>query len=200
MDGLFASQMRSQSGGAELVWLESPLVLCRQRDHRRRHPTARPATASAAQYDLRWAALEIVWIVLIFFLFAGSPPPDAGESHYLVKAKHYWDPAWCAGDLFLESRDAHLTYYWTFGWLTRWFSLDASAWIGRLVTWGLLAWSWRRLSLGDRAAAAVVAAVGRVAALVVAELQLGARAGRGRLRGEDGRVRVRVSGPGGGRP
>ncbi len=95
---------------------------------------------------MRCAAFEIVWLVLLIFLFVGSPPPDAGESHYLVKAKHYWDPTWCAGDLFVESRDAHLTYYWTFGWLTRFFSLEASAWIGRLVTWTLLAVGWRRLS------------------------------------------------------
>src|SRR4051794_18692182 len=96
--------------------------------------------------SLPLAAFEIVWIFLIFFLFAGSLPPDVGESHYLVKAKHYWQPAWCAGDLFLESRDAHATFYWTFGWVTRLCSLMATAWIGRAVTWLLLAWSWRRLS------------------------------------------------------
>ena len=94
----------------------------------------------------RLAAFEVVWIFLIFFLAAGSPPPDVGESHYLVKAKHYWQPQWCAGDLFCESRDAHGVFYWTFGWLTRYFSLPATAWIGRGITWGLLAWSWRRLS------------------------------------------------------
>src|SRR6185312_2973761 len=94
----------------------------------------------------RLAAFEIAWIFLIFFLFAGSLPPDVGESHYLVKAKHYWQPAWCAGDLFVESRDAHGTFYWTFGWVTRFCSLTATAWIGRVITWLLLAWSWRRLS------------------------------------------------------
>jgi len=96
----------------------------------------------------RWrlAAFEIAWIFLIFFLFAGSLPPDVGESHYLVKAKHYWQPSWCAGDLFLESRDAHAVFYWTLGWLTRLYSLTTTAWIGRVVTWLLLAWSWQRLS------------------------------------------------------
>jgi Domain of unknown function (DUF6798) len=97
--------------------------------------------------DSVWlAAIEIVWIFLILFLLAGSPPPDVGESHYLAKAKHYWQPAWCAGDLFLESKDAHGTFYWTFGWVTRLCSLTATAWIGRAITWALLAWSWRRLS------------------------------------------------------
>src|SRR3954451_17199189 len=92
------------------------------------------------------AALEVAAIFLLFFVFAGSLPPDVGESHYLVKAKHYWQPAWCAGDLFLESKDAHGTFYWTFGWVTRICSLAATAWAGRLVSWLLLAWSWRRLS------------------------------------------------------
>jgi hypothetical protein len=95
----------------------------------------------------RWlTAFEVGWIFLIFFLFAGSLPPDVGESHYLVKAKHYWQPGWCAGDLFVESRDAHAVFYWTLGWLTRLCSLTATAWIGRVVTWLLLAWSWQRLS------------------------------------------------------
>jgi hypothetical protein len=92
------------------------------------------------------AAFEVVWIFLIFFLFAGSAPPDVGESHYLTKARHYWQPQWCAGDLFLDSRDAHGVFYWTFGWVTRFCSLEATAWIGRAVTWLLLAWSWQRLS------------------------------------------------------
>jgi hypothetical protein len=106
-----------------------------------------PAASTAAdQASLRWWLLEVVWLFLMCFLFAGSPPPDAGESHYLVKARHYWDPAWCAGELFLESDDAHFTYYWTFGWLTRLFPLAACAWIGRAVTWGLIALAWRRLS------------------------------------------------------
>jgi len=89
---------------------------------------------------------EIVLIFLLMFLFAGWPPPEVNEAHYLAKAKHYWQPAWCAGDHFLESADAHLVFYWTFGWLTSVFSLPTVAWLGRLLTWGLLAWSWRRLS------------------------------------------------------
>ena len=89
---------------------------------------------------------EVVWIFLLFFLVAGSLPPDVGESHYLPKARHYWQPGWCAGDLFLESHDAHWTFYWAYGWITTLVSLPAAAWIGRVVTWVLLAWSWRRLS------------------------------------------------------
>jgi hypothetical protein len=101
---------------------------------------------AAPREPLGWAAMEVVWLLAIFFLFAGSPPPDVGEAHYLAKAKHYWDPSWAAGDLFLESGDAHWVFYWTFGWVTKYASLEATAWIGRFISWLLLAWSWRRLS------------------------------------------------------
>jgi hypothetical protein len=92
------------------------------------------------------AMLEVLLIVSFCYSLAASPPPGVGESHYLAKAKHYWNPAWCEGDLFLESADAHQIFYWTFGWVTRFASLSTTAWIGRFVTWGLLAWSWQRLS------------------------------------------------------
>lgn len=105
------------------------------------------SSATPPQRPSRWlAACEVGFIVLLFFLFAGSPPPDVGESHYLAKARHHWQPEWCAGDLFLESHDAHLAFYWTLGWLANIAPLPAAAWIGRLITWLLLAWSWQRLS------------------------------------------------------
>jgi hypothetical protein len=92
------------------------------------------------------AAAEVTLIFLLFFIHAGWQPPDVNEAHYLAKAKHFWNPDWCPGDFFLESADAHRVFYYTFGWLTRFFSLAGTAWIGRLVTWGLLAAGWRRLS------------------------------------------------------
>src|SRR6187551_2876956 len=89
---------------------------------------------------------EIALIVLLFFLFAGGEPPGINESHYLCKAKHYWNPDWCREDFFLQSTDAHATFYWTFGWLTKFASLANAAWIGRAITWLLQAWAWQRLS------------------------------------------------------
>lgn len=89
--------------------------------------------------------LELVLIFLVFFVQGGAPVPHVNETHYLAKAKHYWDPTWCAGDFFLESADAHLVFYWTVGWLTKLFSLPTVAWIGRVAAWGFLAWSWQRL-------------------------------------------------------
>ena len=96
--------------------------------------------------DWRWQALEVFFIFLVLFLFVGSPPPDAGESHYLVKAKHYWNRDFCRGDLFLESPEAHLVFCWVFGWLTKFCSLDATAWILRVIAWLGFAFAWQRLS------------------------------------------------------
>lgn len=104
-------------------------------------------TGASRSYSWRATAVETLFILLLFFLIAGSPPPNVGESHYLTKAKHYWNPEWCRGDLFLESADAHLAFYWCFGWVTKYCSLEQTAWIGRGVTWLLLAWSWQRLSV-----------------------------------------------------
>ncbi len=85
-------------------------------------------------------------IFAVFFLHGAWPVPDVNETHYLSKAKHYWNPDWCRHDFFLNTPDAHEVFCWTFGWVTKWLSLDATAWLGRLLTWALLAWSWRRLS------------------------------------------------------
>jgi hypothetical protein len=102
-----------------------------------------PHSDSPAQ---RLALVETLFIFLVFFLHGAWPVPDVNEPHYLGKAKHYWDPSWCAGDSFLESRDAHQVFYWSCGWLTRVMPLAAAAWVGRVATWLLLAIAWRRLS------------------------------------------------------
>ncbi|HEX6960782.1 MAG TPA: DUF6798 domain-containing protein [Lacipirellula sp.] len=97
--------------------------------------------------NLRWRrAFEGALIFLIFFIVGGAPAPHVNEAHYLTKAKHYWDASYAPGDLFLDSADPHLVFYWTFGWLTRMVSLPATAWIGRVAAWALLAFAWQRLS------------------------------------------------------
>lgn len=112
-----------------------------------------------------WLAVaETLLVFLAIFLHGATLPPDLNEVHYLGKARHYWNPAWCQGDFFLETADAHQVFYWTFGWLTLdrfGLSLDRVAWIGRLATWVLLAIAWRRLSWAvvPRPVVAVVTAV-----------------------------------------
>jgi len=90
--------------------------------------------------------LEIAAVFAVFFLFGAWKTPDLNETHYIGKAINYWNPDWIPGDPFLESRDAHWTFYFVFGWLSFFCSPPVMAWIGRCVAWGLLAWSWQRLS------------------------------------------------------
>lgn len=92
----------------------------------------------------RW--LEIGLIFGMIAVWVSVQPPEVNEAHYLTKAKHYWNPDFCPGDHFLSSSDAHLTFYWSLGWLTQWLSLSATAWVGRIVCWWMLAASWQRLS------------------------------------------------------
>ncbi|MCU0961719.1 MAG: hypothetical protein MUF48_16620 [Pirellulaceae bacterium] len=94
----------------------------------------------------RPAAREVVLILALIFAYAGTSPPDVNEAHYLTKAKRFWNPQWCQTDAFLDSADAHPVFYVVFGWPTRWVSLAATAWLGRLTVWALVAWAWQRLS------------------------------------------------------
>jgi hypothetical protein len=89
---------------------------------------------------------EIALIFGVFFAQGAYPVPDVNEPNYLGKAIHYWNPGWAAGDFFLNTRDIHQVFYFTFGWLSLWLTPTALAWTGRIMTWGLLAWAWRRLS------------------------------------------------------
>ncbi len=100
------------------------------------------------------AVIEVLLIWGIFSLHAGWPIPDVNESHYLVKAKHFWNPAWIPSDFFLDppagmSRlvEGHLLFYLGVGWWSRFLSRYWFAWLGRAATWLLMAWAWRRLSV-----------------------------------------------------
>ena len=95
--------------------------------------------------EYQWL-LEMLLIAVCFFLYAGQPAPDVNESHYLTKAKHFWDSSYCPGDLFLSSSFSHWLFYVCFGWMTKFMSLTAFAWTGRILTWSLMAFAWQRLS------------------------------------------------------
>ena len=92
------------------------------------------------------SVFEVLIIFAVFAVFGSWPIPDSNEPYYIGKAIHYWQPDWIPNDTFLESKDAHLAFYLTFGWLSFFFSPPMMAWIGRWTAWILLAWSWRRLS------------------------------------------------------
>jgi hypothetical protein len=95
----------------------------------------------------RQALIEILLIFAIFAIQGARPVPDVNEPYYLGKAIHYWNPDWLRGDFFMESADTHKVFYFTVGWLSLGMSPVALAWTGRIVTWLLLAWAWRRLSV-----------------------------------------------------
>lgn len=106
------------------------------------------ASSERSAFDLTsrgpfWLAAGLVF--LVFFVAAGDAAPHVNEAHYLCRLRHFWDASYCRGDLFLESPDAHFTVVWLLGWLTRLVSLEATAWIGRAISWGLLAVGWTRL-------------------------------------------------------
>ncbi len=90
--------------------------------------------------------IEAIAILICFALFAGQLPPDVNESHYLTKAKYFWNPEWCPGDIFLSSSFAHWLFFATAGLLTKFMPLSAVAWTGRVITWALLAFAWKRLN------------------------------------------------------
>jgi len=87
----------------------------------------------------------IVWAAFAAFAAWRSPVPGINEPHYLCKARHFSDPAWCAGDMFLSSANAHWVFYSLFGPLIRVVSFESTAWCGRILVWGLLAFGWVRL-------------------------------------------------------
>ena len=91
-------------------------------------------------------SIEIVLIAAIIIVWCGQNPPDVNESHYLLKAKHYWDPSWCERDFFLRSANAHGLFYAVFGWLTLGLTLEQFAWSGRLITWLGFAIAWAQLN------------------------------------------------------
>ncbi len=94
-----------------------------------------------------WVTLcEVCICTVLIVLICGERTPDINESHYLTKAKHFWNPDWCPNDFFLSSADAHFVYFLSLGWVTKIFSLSTSAWLLRGLSWLLFAFAWQRLS------------------------------------------------------
>ncbi len=93
-----------------------------------------------------WSGWLAVWVGFLLVSFLSAPAPGVNESHYLTKARHFWNPDWCARDFFLTSYPAHFVFYVTLGWLTKWMSLPVVAVIGRVVSLGLLAAGWCSLT------------------------------------------------------
>ncbi len=98
--------------------------------------------------DRFWAVLvlEVLGVWGVLAVHGSWPAPEVNETHYLVLAKHYWQPDWLAGDFFLETGQTHVFFYLAVGWLASLFPLPAAAWTGRCLAWLLLAIGWSRFS------------------------------------------------------
>lgn len=71
-----------------------------------------------------------------------APIPGPNEPHYLTKARHFWDPQWCPGDLFLQSSNPHAVFYALIGWLPELVGFETTALIGRAAAALFLAVGW----------------------------------------------------------
>ena len=115
-----------------------------------------------------WRTLgEIAAVVVMFAAAAAWPAPDVNEAVYLTKARHAADPAWAAGDFFLETPDAHGVFYLLFGPLAAALPLEQAAWVGRALGWFALGVGfWRAVT------PVVATAWGRVVAAALFSLAL----------------------------
>lgn len=145
------------------------------------YPHSDPASRRAGPLG---PAAAVFGIFLAYSLIH-APILGPGEPHYLAKARHFHDPSWCAGDVFLESSNAHWVFYATVGALTRWLSFDTAALVGRLLALALVAWGWTELvtRLAERSWLAVFAAAGYLVLVSV-----GSFSGEWLLAGVEGKV------------
>jgi hypothetical protein len=123
----------------------------------------------AAAGDASWwrSALEIIAITAIFAAAGAWPVPDVNETVYLTKARHAADPAYAAGDFFLETPDAHGVFYLLLGPLAAAVPLETAAWIGRLAGWLALAIGFRHLAAPILGGASTRGTWARVAAAAI---------------------------------
>lgn len=93
-------------------------------------------------FRLLGTIFQAIIFFLVIFLNVGEGTPAVNESHYIPKAKHTWDSEFAPGDLFLQSHDAHFLSSTLAGMAARIMSMDAVAWLGRTISWCLLALAW----------------------------------------------------------
>ncbi|MGC1273404.1 MAG: hypothetical protein WBC44_06820, partial [Planctomycetaceae bacterium] len=90
----------------------------------------------------RWGPTAVVFCMFCVYSAVQSPVPGVNEPQYLGKAKHLWDSSWAAGDFFLDTSNPHLVFYLAVGWLTRFLTLETTAWVARLAGYAVVAAGW----------------------------------------------------------
>ncbi|MFG0332790.1 MAG: DUF6798 domain-containing protein [Maioricimonas sp. JB049] len=93
-----------------------------------------------------WLPLSLLAAMLLAYAAIEAPIPGVNEPHYLTKARHFQDPGWCAGDLFLESGNAHWLFYVLMGPPTQWFELPVVAAVGRVAALLIVTVGWQMLT------------------------------------------------------
>ena len=90
------------------------------------------------------AAGAALYAALLAYSFVQSPVPGENEPQYLGKALHFFEPAYCPGDFFLDSSDPHGAFYLLTGPVAVRWGLPAAAVFGRLTGLAVLAagWTW----------------------------------------------------------
>lgn len=88
----------------------------------------------------------VQWFVqfAVVFVVAATSVPGVNESHYLTKARHFFDSSFAPGDLFLDSGNSHYASTLLAGSLSLFMPLGAVAWVGRFLAWGFLSFAWIR--------------------------------------------------------
>ncbi len=90
-----------------------------------------------------WRGLAAPVIALICFGVGliQSPIPGVNESHWLGKARAFWDPGWCSQDFFFRSANAHYLFLAVTGAAAQVLPLPAVALLGRAVASLAVGWS-----------------------------------------------------------
>jgi hypothetical protein len=94
----------------------------------------------------RGAALATGCVVLVALVLYGAPVPRLSEELYLPLTRHIGDPSFLAGDWTMRGAfGEHWVFTHLFGPLAAAMPLTVFGWLGRLVSWTVLAWLLVRL-------------------------------------------------------
>jgi hypothetical protein len=88
----------------------------------------------------------LCWVLFTAASFALTPIPGVNEPHYLCKSRAFHDPTWCADDFFLHSSFPHYVFYALTGLPAAVLPFGVVAAIGRIVSSGVIAFGWCRLT------------------------------------------------------
>lgn len=89
----------------------------------------------------RWAIALVLALTCFGVGLVQSPIPGVNESHWLGKARAFWDPEWCSRDFFFRSGNAHYLFLAGIGSVAQVLTLPAVALLGRAAAAVAIGWS-----------------------------------------------------------